>query len=263
MLGQHHTKDSRPSGPSAPQSPLLTYHGGAIMTDAVVQSIFWGVKWSDAAFAGDKISGLDTFYGGISGSNYATTTTEYTGTNGTVGTAASYAGHIVDTTAAPRNAPRTLDILTEVCRKIPQPVANGYYPVYTDTPRGSAGYCAWHSFGSCGTVPVQFGFFFSLDGDPGCDPQDASGLHSQGLAALANVSGHEYSETMTDPRNGGWIDVANSENADKCAWSFGAPLVTFIDGTQWKVQGNWSNAAFTAGTGYPNRSAQNGCLSGL
>ena len=50
-------------------------------------------------------------------------------------------------------------------------VANGYYPVYTDIPRGNAGYCAWHSWGSVGSTPVQFAFFFKLDGDAGCDPR--------------------------------------------------------------------------------------------
>jgi hypothetical protein len=110
---------------------------------------------------------------------------------------------------------------------------------------------------------VQFAFFWNLDADSGCDPADSSGLHTEGLAALANVSGHELSEAMTDPRNGGWYDSSGQENGDKCAWSFGAPLVTFKNGSQWKIQGEWSNKAFTSGTGYPNNSGQKGCLSGL
>jgi hypothetical protein len=110
---------------------------------------------------------------------------------------------------------------------------------------------------------VQFAFFFDLDGDAGCDPQDTSGLHSQGLAAIANVSGHELSEARTDPANpGAWYDSSGQENGDKCAWTFGVPLVTFSNGTQWKIQGEWSNAAYNAGTGYPNSSGQKGCLSG-
>ncbi len=108
---------------------------------------------------------------------------------------------------------------------ITDPVPNGYYPVYTDQPRGHAGYCAWHSYGTASGVPVQFGFFFKLDGDAGCDPGDTRTGHSQGLAALANVSGHELSEAVTDPRNGGWWDKSGAENADKCAWTFGG-LVT-------------------------------------
>ena len=43
---------------------------------------------------------------------------------------------------------------------------------------------------------------------------------------------------------------------------FGGPLITLSNGSQWKVQGEWSNNAYNAGTGYPNRSGQNGCLGG-
>ena len=145
---------------------------------------------------------------------------------------------------------------------VANPVTNGYSAVYVDTPRGHAGSCAWHSWGQCNGVNVQFAFFFNLDGDAGCDPQDTTTSHSQGLAALANVSGHELSEARTDPRGDGWFDSGGAENGDKCAWSFGAPLVSFSNGTQWKIQGEWSNAAYTANTGYPNRSGQNGCLAG-
>ena len=53
----------------------------------------------------------------------------------------------------------------------PDPTGNGYYPVYTDIARGNAGYCAYHSVGTCGGMRVQFAYFFKLDGDAGCDPQ--------------------------------------------------------------------------------------------
>jgi hypothetical protein len=110
---------------------------------------------------------------------------------------------------------------------------------------------------------VQVAFFFNLDGDAGCDPGDTSGLHSQGLAALSNVSGHELSETRTDPDSpGAWYDRRGSENGDKCAWTFNVPLVTFSNTTQWKIQGEWSNNAYNTGTGYPNSSGQKGCLDG-
>jgi len=124
------------------------------------------------------------------------------------------------------------------------------------------GYCAYHSYGSCGPTPVQFAFFFNLDGDPGCDPQDTTTGHSQGLAALANVSGHELSEARTDPRNGGWYDSSGQENGDKCSWTFNVPFVTFPNGSSWKIQGEWSNKAYDGGTGYPNSSGQKGCLDG-
>jgi hypothetical protein len=242
----------------------MIYHGGKIMPTAVTQAIFWGPSWSNRSFVGDKITGLHSFYLGFSGSNYAKTSDEYTGTNGQVGATTTEMGYFTDLSAATGGG-STSAILAEVCRQItsPEPNGNGYYPVYTDVKRGNAGYCAWHSAGTCHGKTVQFAFFFNLDGDPGCDPADTTTGHSQGLAALANVSAHEFSEARTDPASpGAWYDSSGAENGDKCAWTFNVPSVTFSDGTKWKVQGEWSNAAYDAGTGYPNSSGQRGCLDG-
>jgi hypothetical protein len=204
---------------------------------------------------------LNLWYEGFSGSDYAQISDEYTGTNGRVGPTLTYGGYFIDTSTASGGA-STSAILAEVCRVIPNPVANGYYPVYIDLPRGTAAYCAYHSFGTCGSTPVQFGFFWNLDGDSGCDPQSTVAGVSQGLAALANVSGHEISEARTDPRSTGWYDNSGYENGDKCAWTFNVPYVVFPNGTKWKIQGEWSNNAYLHGLGYPNLSGQAGCLSG-
>ena len=244
---------------NANSSPNLLWHNGGILTSASSAAIFWGTSWTNP---GDKISGMDKWYTGVGGTPYIASNKEYTGTNGRVGTSVAYGGHHVDTSAAPSHAPKTSDVLAEVCKVIPNPVSNGYYAVYVDTPRGGAQYCAWHSYGSCGGKPVQFAFFFKLDGDAGCDPQSNVSGESQGLKALANVSGHELSETLTDPRNGGWWDSSGAENADKCAWSFGGPSVTFSNGSKWKIQGNWSNYDYNHSTGYKNRAGQAGCADG-
>jgi hypothetical protein len=232
-------------GPGAKPTPNLTNHGGPILTSSRVTAIFWGTSWTatDA-----KVTGLDTFYSGIGGSAYMKTNTEYSSTNGTVGSGVTYDGHLIDTSAGPKQAPSTSTILAEVSKQINSPVANGYYPVYTDLPRGRAGYCAWHSVGTVHGVQVQFAFFFNLDGDSGCDPDDPGTIHSQGLEALANVSGHELSEAVTDPHLDAWYDKNGAENADKCAWTFSGTVT--IGGQQWKVQGNWSNAAYNARSGY-------------
>jgi hypothetical protein len=233
-------------------NPNLVYHGGPVMTTgAAVQAIFWG-DWTSP---GDKISGLDAFYGGIGGSGYARTNIEYPDGTGFVSAAVSYGGSVLDPSAAPSGAPSTATVLAEVCRNITRPVSNGYYPVYVSTSRGNAGYCAWHSAGACGGTPVQFAFFFRLDGDPGCDPQAGGVGGSQGLAALANVSGHELSEALTDPRLNAWYDRSGAENSDKCAWTFGGNVS--FGGRAWKIQGNWSNNAYNNHTGYD---ATKGCI---
>lgn len=251
---------------AARRTPNMTYHGGVIMTSANVHPIFWGTSWP--SYTGDKISGINSFYAGWNGSNYAKTTTEYTGSNGTVGSSSTAAAAVIDgSTATGGNT--TGPILSEVCKAITNGLVpldttgNGYYPVYTDVPRGSAGFCAWHSSGSCNGQRVQFAFFFKLDGDAGCDPADSTTGHSQGLAAIANVSAHELAEAVTDPASpGAWYDSKGAENGDKCAWTFNVPSVTFSNGSSWKLQGEWSNKAYTAGTGYPNSSGQKGCLDG-
>ena len=264
MLGLHWTREMHSASQArATRSPNMTYHGGKIMPFTTTKAIFWGSSW--ATNPGDKIVGLDSWYSGFGGSNYAKTTTEYTGTNGAVGTASTYQGHVIDTSTASGGG-STSAILAEVCKVVtsPDPSGNGYYAVYTDVPRGNAGYCAYHSAGTCGSIPVQFAFFWKLDGDSGCDPHDSVNGHSQGLAALANVSAHELAEAMTDPANpGAWYDSSGAENGDKCAWTFGGPTATLLNGSKWKLQGEWSNKAFTSSTGYPNSSGQLGCLGGL
>ena len=46
-----------------------------------------------------------------------------------------------------------------------------------------------------------------------------------------------------------WRNGWRQENADKCEWTFGVPLVTLSDGTNWKLQGLWSNCAYNSGAG--------------
>jgi hypothetical protein len=233
-------------------NPNLVYHGGPVMTSTTeVFPIFWGTS-----FGSDVISGIDSFYGGVGNTNYAKTNTEYTNGSGQfVSPGVNAHAHVTDPSSAPTQAPQTSAILAEVGRMYPNPKPNAYYPVYIDQPRGHAGYCAWHSAGTINGTPVQFAFFFKLDGDPGCDPQSPTS-QSEGLQALGNVSGHELSEMMTDPQLNAWYDSKGAENADKCAWTFGENLLN-LGGTSWKIQGNWSNRAYTANLGYTR-----GCIDG-
>ncbi|HEY6212151.1 MAG TPA: hypothetical protein VIW45_07690 [Vicinamibacterales bacterium] len=264
MGGIHWARGEAPAARPS-KSPNLIYHGGTVMHGTIVEPIFWGTSW--ATDTSDKQTGLALFYNGIGGSSYATTNTEYTDGGGNASAVITLGNVHADPSAATANGQQTGPILAEVCKVVPNPQPNGYYPVYTDEPRGHARFCAWHSTGTCttptGSVQVQFAFFFKLDGDAGCDPQDPSTTHSQGLEALANVSGHELSETLTDNHLDAWYDANGAENADKCAWTFGTAHLTFTNQSQWKIQGNWSNAAYDSPTrGYPNSSGQKGCIDG-
>lgn len=231
----------------------LLWGGGPVMHATTVVPIFWGTSWGNSNFVGDKVTGLDYLYSHVGGSSYLHTNSEYYDGSGNVNTTSVSKGtDKTDLSATPSGAPSTLAVLNEVAKETGgNPQVGAYYPVYSDQPRGNAGYCAWHSSGTINGKQVEFGFFFKLDGDPGCDPGSPSSTgHSQGLAALGNVTGHELSETLTDPQINAWQDRQGNENADKCAWTFNG-LVT-IGSQSWKIQGNWSNAAANSRSGYAN-----------
>jgi hypothetical protein len=257
----HYARGAKPGGGG---SALMTYHGGSLLLTNKAMAIFWGSEWSSASFQGDKLTGVDSFFNGLDGSNFAATSDEYTdGSGAHVTSTTGYLGHTIDTTAAPRKAITTSQAVTEACKIAGNnPDPNAIYFLYTSTGAGHVNYCAWHSYGTCSNgAPIQVAYMPNVDGIAGCDPQDTWTNHSQGLAAVINVTSHEWSEARTDPRNGGYYDGSGEENGDKCAWAFNAP-VTLKNGSTWKLQMEWSNAAYSANNGLPNLSGQNGCLQG-
>jgi len=241
---------------NAGSSVDMTFHGGTVLTANKTMAIFWG-SWSNP---GDIISGFDSFFGGWGGSGMAKDSDEYSGTNGQVTSASTYLGHTIDSSTPPKRALTTSGAVSEACKITNNnPDPNAVYFIYTSTGAGHVSYCAWHSWGNCSNgAPVQVAYMPNITGLAGCDPQSDVTNESQGLAALANVTSHELSEAITDPRGAGWFDSSNGENGDKCAWSFHNDVS--FGGKSWKLQMEWSNNAFDTNSGYPNRSGQNGCL---
>ncbi len=309
-VNYHWSKDAQSAqhaiGTSGTSSvPLVTAHHDpynrnsplGVMSTVNTTLIFWGNTWNNSAIASDKITGLKYWYTNFGSSTYKNAVNEYTSVNH------SLKAKLLDSSATTTASSNPNAVLSEVCKVVG--AANidpkGYYPVYTDLKRGSANYCAYHSAGTCdGVNVVQFAFFFRLDDDPGCDPQSpyappagsstsqqpgsisgvsSSYQQSQGLAALANVTAHELSETVTDAIKislgrffyaAGYYDILGNEIGDKCAWTFGpsntgASAGTVIIGAyDWKLQGEWSNNAQTTGKGgYPTQSGLAlGCVTG-
>lgn len=242
----------------------MQYHGGQVLATVVTQAIFWGSNWGSTSFVGDKISGLDSWYTGISGSGYAGSLDEYSDVTGArVSAQSTYAGHVIDTRKVTTDGTQVAPIVNEAC-SVGSIVPNGYYAVYTDVPRpANSNVCAWHSYGICSSgssnTTIEVAFFYNLDNDFGCNGVPASNTgHSVGLAALSNMSGHELSETRTDPFFSGWYggDGISEEVGDKCDWIFGPSPVTFSNGSQWVIQLNWSNNANDNGKGEQN----GGCI---
>jgi hypothetical protein len=60
---------------------------------------------------------------------------------------------------------------------------------------------------------------------------------------------HEFAEAVSDPLLNAWSFTDGYENADRCAWQFGTPLIAsngakynIVVGTkQYYIQQNWAN----------------------
>lgn len=245
-------------------SPFLIFHNGTVLHSSKTAAIFWGNNWNSPTFAGDKISGINFFFDGFGGSSYASTANEYYDTGGSISNQSTYLGFLIDSSTPPSRALKVSQAIAEVCKitnNTPDP-GTAYF-IYTSTGAGNVNYCAWHSWGECSNgLPLQVAYMPNIDGVTGCDPGDTTTGHSQGLAALANVTAHELMETITDPRGASWYDSSGEENGDKCAWSFpsGTGISTFFNSSQWKLQMEWSNAAYTGNTGQANLKGQLGCI---
>jgi hypothetical protein len=254
------------AGTTSTSSAAMTFHGGNVLPHVAARVVLAGAKWRDPAFAADKITGLDSFYGGYGGSTYAATADEYIGANGLVGAALRYQGH-----DAPLPASVDGTSMAAVANAACAEFASGsfqaetggtqYIAVYSDMKRpASVKYCAYHGAVSCSRQTVTVAFFWNLDADGGCGAQDYITGHSPGLAALANVTAHELHEARTDPLINAWYDAQQNEVGDKCAWTFASPYVTFRNGSRWKLQAEWSNAAYSLSRGVANRSGQQACV---
>jgi len=267
----------------------MSLNGGTVLPSSATYAIFWGTSWGvDTAFTRDKISGLQSFFSGFANSAYQRVLLEYydnlgsvTGYDGqfytsdNITTISSFVQAFIDNSGAPESDPTTATVNNEVCSVLSQhgasPNPDALYSVYATTPFDGS-FCGWHAAGSCGGTPVQFAFYPARTENTApnggtCNVGDNSGLHSAGLAALANTSAHELAETITDPDAASWYAGTapqDGEVGDKCNFTFdpNAPLVTLANGAQFKLQTLWSNKAFNRHYGVQNGNDEFGCLNG-
>src|SRR4051794_33221012 len=131
--GQTKPKEAHGGGARPSRSPNMTNHGGPIMPSSIVQPIFWGTSWS--TYTGDKKTGIESFYTGFSGSNYAKTSDEYSGTNGQVGPTNTVVTSDVEPSQASSDSSGQITF-NEVVKEmnaghVATPTGNNnYYPVY-------------------------------------------------------------------------------------------------------------------------------------
>jgi hypothetical protein len=265
---------SKPARPT--RSKNLAYRGGTggigVETAPKIYLVLWGSQWNNNDPSGESAI-LQKFYGGVGGSSWLNSVTQYcegvaSGTifcNGAGTPAGNQAGILAgnwsDSGSAAPSQPTQSQLAAEAIKAASHfgnttTVSNAsvQYVVATATGNSSSGfgtqYCAWHSSTSSSYGNVAYtNLPYITDAGASC------GANFNGLgqdAGITIVGGHEMAETITDQYpSTGWLDGSGSENGDKCAWiSSGqgaAAKVTLSTGT-FPVQSLWSNA-FNSGAG--------------
>ncbi len=135
--------------------------------------------------------------------------------------------------------------------------ANGIYVVLSsadvnETSGLCTQYCGWHSAATLGAVVIKYAFVGNPDRCPtACGTQTSGPNSNTGADAMASIVAHELAETVSDPQLNAWYDSRGYENADKCAWTYGATYTAAngavanlkLGARDFLLQQNWVNAA--------------------
>ena len=239
-LRQHDTHSARFRGGSS----NLIDHGGPVLPTSNVYTIWWG---SSSSWNSNTKPGIAQLFGGLNGSGYAATGTQYMRGSPTV---VNYIQSVNDFSTPP-SQPSTSNIGAEVQKEVNNGSLpadpSGVYFVFTSNFPSRANYCAWHSYTSTSAGQVAIAYMPNVAGISGCDAVQASGISGgtsysdEGTLSLANVTAHEFMESITDQVLNAWYDSSGSEIGDKCAWQFNGP-VQLANGSSWILQKEWSNA---------------------
>jgi len=244
---------------TASESVNLAYHGGSVQVLPSVYLVFWG--WFGVDPAGEAPY-LIRFLEGIGGSTWASTLTQYgEDARGNIENPAGQLAGIWWDDALPIDGGLMVlpeNVQGEVQRAVDHfgHRADANYIVAVPTLRNDphfaipGGFCAYHSrMTDTSFRKVAFTYLpYIPDAPAGACGANFVNPGVQGLLdGVSIVVGHEYAETITDPRRGsGWLDDWGQEIGDKCVWIQEGPGAAynteFTTGT-FAVQTLWSNVA--------------------
>jgi hypothetical protein len=223
-----HKAGALPAGSTGVITPDIAYHGGPVMSTPNIYLIWYG-NWkqsngSDTA-AGQQI--VRDFLFGLSGSNYYKTNTSYGTPSGTFHVAGAYTDSYSQGTRLSDS--RVQSVVTHAISSGLKKDTNGIYFVLTssdvaETSGFCSQYCAWHTYGTIsGTNNIKYAFVGNAHRCPtACAAQTIGPNGNAGVDGMVSVIAHELEETNTDPLLNAWYDRNGSEDADKCAWTFGS-----------------------------------------
>ncbi len=255
--GMHGTL--RAAGLKRPKGSGIYYHGGPIMLGTVRFYYIWYGDWT----GNTATTILADFASNLGGSPYWNIqSTYYDGNDAHAANVAEYAG---STTDAYSRGPSLSD--SDVLGVVADAIGGGALPadpsgVYfvltsadvAETSGFCSRYCGWHTHATVAGNDIKYAFIGNPDRCPSsCAAQSTGPNGNAGADGMASIIAHEAEEAVTDPDLDAWYDRRGYENADKCAWTFGATYS--VDGAQanvklgardYLIQQNWVNA----GRGY-------------
>ena len=239
----------------------INYHGGPVLHTINVYYIWYG-NWNGLDPTGPPI--LTDFASNDGGSPYFDINTTYADTTGSVPNAVTFAGQT--TVAGNSTSLSDNDVSNIVATAVGQfggtPDTNGVYFVLTapgisETSGFLTRYCGWHTNGNftngATNCDIKYAFVGNASGSSlaNCAEQTGSSPNGDpGADAMVSVIAHELEETATDPDLNAWYDTSGMENADKCAWTFGATYTAAngslanikLGARDYLIQQNWLNA---------------------
>jgi len=253
----HGTPANAPIGGSGTTGNGISYNGGPLILGGTNIYYIWYGNWSTDAGANTI---LTNFGNSIGGSPYFNiNTTYFDGTNTNVTNKVTLAGSVTSTYVAAN--PTNLNdndiwgiVTTAFSKGLPQD-PNGVYFVLTAPGVGeSTGflstYCGWHTAATYNGGWIKYSFVGDANGVYACTGQINGPNGDVGADAMASVIAHELEESTTDPLINAWYSGNYQENADKCAWTFGATYTAAngatanmnLGGHDYMIQQNWVNA---------------------
>jgi hypothetical protein len=214
----------------------ITYHGGPLISTPKAYLIWYG-NWNQA-------NGTDTaggqsivrdFLNNLTNSAYFQINTTYSAGGTTITGAVGGVGGETSPGYSHGTRLRDATILTIVNDALNAGLprdANGVYFVLTSSDVSEQSgfctqYCGWHTSASSSIISngrVRYSFVGNAARClNACAAQTTGPNGNAGVDAMLSVVAHELEEATTDPDpRSGWVDSGGSENADKCAWTFGS-----------------------------------------
>ncbi len=210
----------------------INYNDGPVMESSHNTYFIWYGNWA----GNTATTFLPQLMTGLNGSSYFNTNGSYFDNSRHVSNGIFMSNQIFDAYSQGATLSET-SIRAIVSRGLANGLPtdpNGVYFVLTsadvnETSHGGfcTAQCGYHGHTGLNGFDIKYAFVGNSDRCPGaCSAQTVGPNGNAGADAMASVMAHELSEAVTDPDLNAWYDASGNENADKCAWNFGATFVT-------------------------------------